>query len=76
MGFPGPLNNWFNNDFKDLAYQKIIRGYLIQNEIIDKDFFKRLIDNCEGVDNKDELGIKIWMILNLELFLSDYFIEN
>lgn len=76
MGFPVPLNNWFNNDFKDLAYQKIIRGYLIQNEIIDKDFFKRLIDNCEGVDNKDEIGIKIWMILNLELFLSDYFIEN
>ncbi|TDP02434.1 asparagine synthase (glutamine-hydrolyzing) [Flavobacterium sp. 245] len=73
MGFPVPLNNWFGNDFKDLAYSKIINGYLIGNKIINKDFFLELINNYEVIGNKEDIGMKIWMILNLELFLSDYF---
>lgn len=73
MGFPVPLNNWFGNDFKDLAYSKIINGYLVKNEIIDKEFFLQLINNYEAIGNKDDIGMKIWMIFNMELFLSEYF---
>lgn len=73
MGFPVPLNSWFGNDFKDLAYHQIINGYLVNNDIIDKDFFLQLINNYEANGNKEDIGMKIWMILNLELFLSIYF---
>lgn len=73
MGFPVPLNNWFGSDFKDLAFDKIINGYLVQNEIIDKEFFLQLINNYEETGNEGDIGMKIWMIFNMELFLSEYF---
>lgn len=71
MGFPVPLDVWMGTDFKDLAYHKIMNGALVKKEIIDKDFFEKLITEYES--NNNEVGMKIWMILNLELFVSKYF---
>lgn len=73
MGFPVPLNKWFGSNFKELAYDRIINGYLIKNEIINKNVFLKLINNYEKNGNNNDIGLKIWMIFNLELFLSEYF---
>ncbi len=71
MGFPVPLDNWMGTDFKQLAYNKIVDGYLVNNKLIDKTFFEQLIKDYE--ENKNDIGMKIWMIFNLELFVSKYF---
>jgi asparagine synthase (glutamine-hydrolysing) len=72
MGFPVPLNDWFGGHFN--AYAKKI---LLSEEAKARGIYN--IENIEKWLNSDRLSedhsfaMKIWMLINLELFAKRYF---
>lgn len=71
MGFPVPLNNWFGGDFNKYA----------QEVLLSKEARERGIYNIDNIDkwlNSDKLSqnhsfaMKIWMLINIELFIKAY----
>lgn len=75
MGFPVPLNNWFGGHFNEYA----------KNILLDKRAKGRGLYNIKNIEkwlNSDRLSkdhsfaMKIWMLINLELFCKKYFDEN
>ena len=72
QGFPVPLTNWFSKDFKKhtedilLNPNAKIKKYFNQTEI--KNFIEK-----NAVQNIKRGGQKIWMLINLELWLQEYF---
>lgn len=72
MGFPVPLNNWFGGHFNDYAKEILLsddakkRGiYNIQNI---KDWLAH-----DKLSQDHAFAMKIWMLINLELFNKKYF---
>lgn len=72
MGFPVPLNNWFGGHFNEYA----------KEILLSKEAQKRGIFNIENIEkwlNSDKLSqahgfaMKIWMLINLEIFCKKYF---
>ncbi len=72
-GFPVPLDTWFKGKFVDYAKRMILSEDSKTKAIFDQDKLKAWIDN--NLKNKDdkEFGKKLWMILNIELWLREYF---
>ena len=72
MGFPVPLNEWIGGDFfiyaKKLLLNKNAKIYQFLNENKINDM---LMDD-ELITNHSK-AMKIWNIINLELFLSLFF---
>lgn len=68
-GFPVPLDIWFRKDFVELAKKELLSDKAKIKEIFDR---KKLTDWIALKDSKD-FGQKLWMILNLEYFLREYF---
>lgn len=69
MGFPVPLNKWFGGKFRDYAASKILSGNLVNEEIINKEYVERLL-RSESLAHNHSLAMKVWMLLNLEIFLE------
>lgn len=72
MGFPVPLNDWFGGHFNEYA----------KEVLLSQDAKKRGIYNIENIVewlNSDKLSqnhsfaMKIWMLINIELFIKKYF---
>jgi asparagine synthase (glutamine-hydrolysing) len=72
VGFPVPLNEWFGGNFNSYA-KKILLSESAKNRSLYN------IDNIQKWLNSDRLSIdhgfamKIWMLINLELFNKKYF---
>ena len=72
MGFPVPLNDWFGGHFNE--YSKKI---LLSDEAKERALYN--IKNIENWLTSDRLSkdhsfaMKIWMLINLELFIKKYF---
>jgi asparagine synthase (glutamine-hydrolysing) len=71
MGFPVPLNKWFGGNFNEYA-----KEILLDKETIDRNIFKveaiKALLNDKNVKENHSLGMKIWMLINLELFFRFY----
>ena len=71
MGFPVPLNSWASKQFGEYAYEVLtssdsrIKG-IIDTSIVHKFMNKKTYNAKEDLDGK-----KIWMLLNIELWLQD-----
>ncbi len=72
MGFPVPLNDWFGGHFNDYA-----KKILLSDEAKNRGIYN--IKNIEDWLKSDRLSedhnfaMKIWMLVNLELFVRKYF---
>lgn len=69
LGFPVPLDNWIDNN-EDKKYIKdiLLDPQTIQRGLFDKNELENLINNKENIDY-DFWGKKIWMLLNIEIWL-------
>ena len=71
MGFPVPLSNWFGGHFNDYA-----KKVLLSKEAKERGIYN--IGNIEKWLNSDKLSqdhgfaMKIWMLINLEIFCTKY----
>ena len=68
-GFPLPMNSWMKNErIKEILFDQRSKSRNIYND----EFIKRLYKKQNNKDVYDFNGKKIWMILNLELWLREF----
>lgn len=72
MVFPVPLKEWFGGEFSSFVKKEVLSADSKSSIIFDKEKLRSWINNKEKSD--DELyGRKIWLILNIEYWLREYF---
>jgi asparagine synthase (glutamine-hydrolysing) len=72
MGFPVPLNNWFGGAFKQYAKEILLdKRTQERGQINSKNIEKWL--NADSLKKDHSFAMKIWMLINIELFNRQYF---
>jgi asparagine synthase (glutamine-hydrolysing) len=72
MGFPVPLDRWFGSDFHAMATAKLANGRLVSDGIVSSDGVASLLASPDLARNHS-VAMKVWMLLNLEVFVDAYF---
>ena len=73
QGFPVPLDIWFKGDFIDYAKKTLLKPESKIKVVFDIKKLEKWINlNLKKKDDK-QFGQKLWMILNLEIWLKKYF---
>lgn len=72
MGFPVPLNNWFGGDFKNYAKEILLDTKTIERGQINVKGVQEWL-NSEKMGKDHGHAMKIWMLINIELFNRKYF---
>lgn len=71
MGFPVPLNNWASKEFGQYSYEVLTSTNSKCKEIFDISIVEKFIKK-RAYDAKEDLdGKKVWMLVNIELWLQD-----
>lgn len=71
MGFPVPLNEWFGGEFHDYARDILLSTKSRNRGIIDADGVSSWLEHEDlAVDHSH--AMKIWMLVNTELFCEQY----
>ena len=73
MGFGVPIDHWFRNELKDMAYDILLSEKALARGYFRKDAVKRILD--EHTSNKWNWQNHIWNLLMLELW-HRMFIDN
>jgi len=68
MGFPVPLNNWFGGDFNKYAKELILDNPKLDS-FINKKEIKNILNN-ETLEQDHNMALKVWMLMNLALFIK------
>ena len=72
VGFPVPLNEWFGGSFNSYAKEILLNDKARSRGIYNiKEIEERLNSNILYEDHS--YAMKIWMLINIELFLKKYF---
>ncbi len=71
MGFPVPLNNWATKRFGEYAYEILTSSNSKTNKVFNISFIEKFIKNRRYDSKEDMDGKKIWMLLNIELWMQD-----
>jgi asparagine synthase (glutamine-hydrolysing) len=72
VGFPVPLANWFGGDFNDYARKILLSREAISRNLYNAENIEKWLNN--DVRLKDHgFAMKIWMLINIELFNKKYF---
>lgn len=72
MGFPVPLNNWFGGHFNEYAKSILITEKSKKRNIYNIENLKKWL-NSDRISKDNSFAMKIWMLINIELFLTKYF---
>ena len=72
MGFPVPLNNWFGGSFNEYAHEILLDKTTIERGQIDNKNISKILSS-KNLLNDHSLAMKIWMLINVELFNRKYF---
>lgn len=71
MGFPVPLNTWATKKFGGYAYDILTSSKSKTKELFNLSFVEKFIKKRTYDSKEDMEGKKIWMLLNIELWLQD-----
>jgi asparagine synthase (glutamine-hydrolysing) len=72
VGFPVPINNWFGGEFREYAKKILLTETSKLRGIYNIPNLKKWLDDDKLYD-KHHFAMKIWMLVNLELFFVKYF---
>ncbi|CCH49302.1 asparagine synthase (glutamine-hydrolyzing) [Pseudodesulfovibrio piezophilus] len=72
QGFPVPLDQWAGGDLKDKASEILLSQEARQRGLYEMKNMKKLVANL-GPRTPHKDALKVWMLLNLEVFLSTCF---
>lgn len=75
LGFPVPLNHWFGGDFKEYAKDLLLDPSAKLLEYFNQDTIREMINSKDLLENHSA-GLKLWNLINIELFLKIYFEEK
>lgn len=72
MGFPVPLNNWFGGEFNNYAKEILLDSRSRNRNLFNLDAIEKRL---KATKLKEDHGfaMKIWMLINIELFNQQYF---
>jgi len=73
MGFPVPLNDWFGGHFNEYAKEVLLSDEAKARGIYNYDNIEKWL-NSDRLKKDHSFAMKIWMLINLELFAKRYFI--
>lgn len=74
MGFPVPLDHWFKNTFTGYAKKLLLhRRARIQKFINQQKLAAWMGEHLAAPEKDASFGQKVWMLVNLELWLREYF---
>jgi asparagine synthase (glutamine-hydrolysing) len=73
MGFPVPLDNWFNKGFKQYSRELLLDNNSKTKSFLNQNRLEKLLSSEKLSSNYDYDGKKLWMLMNLELFMRKYF---
>ena len=73
MGFPVPLDNWFNQGMKKQALELLVDNNSRINDFINRKELIKFLSNDQISSDYDYNGKKIWMLMNLEQWMRKYF---
>lgn len=72
MGFPVPVHAWFGQDFNKIAHDLLLDDTARQRGLYNTSFLEKALKD-EKLFTQHAFGLKIWMLVNLELWLRKYF---
>jgi len=72
-GFPVPLDSWFKKRFINYSRKMLLSEESRVKAFVDQDALDKWIVNCVKNKKDDTFGQKLWMLLNLELWMREYF---
>ncbi len=72
MGFPVPLNSWFGGHLNEYAKDILLSQEAQNRGIYNTENIKQWLDS-NRLSTDHSFAMKIWMLLNLELFNKAYF---
>lgn len=72
VGFPVPVHNWFGGDFHQFASDLLLDGTARSRGIYNTTFLEKTLQN-KSLFSEHKFGLKIWMLVNLELWFRKYF---
>ncbi len=72
MGFPVPLNNWFGGHFNEYAKKILLSDEAKNRNLYNIENIKEWLDS-DKLSTDHSFAMKIWMLINLELFNKKYF---
>jgi len=75
MGFPVPLNHWFKGGFNSYARKKLLSTKAKDRDLYNTEEIEKVLSS-KKIQTNHSLAMKIWMLVNLELFLEKYFDEE
>jgi asparagine synthase (glutamine-hydrolysing) len=73
QGFPVPLDNWFKNELVSYAKKSLLKKNAKIKNIINQKNLKTWIENNLKFKQDKQFGQKLWMLLNLEFWMEEYF---
>jgi asparagine synthase (glutamine-hydrolysing) len=66
MGFGCPVDHWFRNELKEMAYDLLLSPQAASRGIVERNAVKALLDkHCSGVDAHHT---RLWPLLMMELW--------
>ena len=71
IGFPVPLNNWFGGEFNNYAREILLTESAKNRNLYNIKNIEKYLNSNELIDNHS-LAMKIWMLVNLEIFIKKY----
>jgi asparagine synthase (glutamine-hydrolysing) len=74
MGFPVPVHNWFGADFNNFAKELLLDGRAKSRGFYNTENLEKILGNHKLFSDHG-FGLKIWMLVNLELWFKEY-IDN
>ena len=72
VGFPVPVHSWFGNEFNALAHALLLDQTAKERGLYNTAFIEKALKDQQAFTNH-RFGLKIWMLVNLELWLREYF---
>lgn len=72
MGFPVPINRWFGEDFNKYAKKILLSDIARKRGIYNTSNIEKWLSSDRLYEDHG-FAMKIWMLINLELFNLKYF---
>ena len=72
VGFPAPLNSWLGGNFNEYAKNLLLSKEASNRGLYNTKNIKKWLES-EKLSSEHSFAMKIWMLMNIELFMKEYF---
>lgn len=72
LGFPTPLDIWMKGDMKKMAKEVLLDPASVRRGVFNSQKIEMLLNNTQKLPY-DFYGKKIWMLMNVEIWLQNFF---